>query len=228
MPTTRPKSGMNRPSTPASFMRRSAISGALRDVRISRKRRFASLSSRKRASMRFKDCVTSRVASGWIGRFDRSAIQNSRMRFTGSRSNTSSRMTLTRSLSTLKSLASAIARVRRRKRPTRRPNAGVALGVPLLERRADDRGQIADVLGDEEIVLHEPLDVDQPGAGRIAELTGDRALNVEAQPLLRPAGEKVEPAAHAPEEFLAAAKQRELARREQTGGDQLAAGWRTR
>ena len=40
------------------------ISGAFRDVRVSRKRRFACLSSRKRASMRFKDCVTSLVASG--------------------------------------------------------------------------------------------------------------------------------------------------------------------
>ena len=82
------------------------------------------------------------------------------------------------------------------------------LGLTVLKRRAYDRGQIADVLGDEEIVLHEPLDVDQPRAGRIAKLTGDRPLNVEAQPLLRPAGEKVEPAAHAPEEFLASAKQR--------------------
>ena len=144
------------------------------------------------------------------------------MRFTGSRSKASSRMTLTRSLSTLKSLASAIARGCRRKRPTRRPNAGVRLGLTLLERRAYDRGQIADVLGDEEIVLHEPLDVDQPRAGRIAELTGDRPLNVEAQPLLRPTGEKVEPAAHAQKEFLAAAKQREFARREQSGGDELA------
>ena len=96
------------------------------------------------------------------------------------------------------------------------------LGLPLLERRAHDRGQIADILGDEEIVLHEPLDVDQPRAGRIAQLPGDRPLNVEAQPLLRPAGEKVEPAAHAPEEFLASAKQRELARREQSGRHKLA------
>ncbi len=99
---------------------------------------------------------------------------------------------------------------------------GRSLRVPILERRADDRGQIADVLGDEEIVLHEPLDVDQPRAGRIAELTGDRALDVKTQPLFCPAGEEVEPAAHAPEEFLASAKERELPRREQSGGDKLA------
>ena len=221
MPTTRPKSGMNRPSTPASFIRRSAISGALREVRVSRKSRFASLSSRKRASMRFKDCVTSRVASGWIGRFDRSAIQKSRMRFTGSRSKTSSRMTLTRSLSTLKSLASSIARGAPSQASDEAAERRRPLGVPVLERRAHDRGQIADVLGDEEIVLHEPLDVDQPRAGRIAELTSDRPLDVEAQALFRPAGKKVEPAAHAPEKFLAAAKEREFAWREQTCVDEL-------
>ena len=95
------------------------------------------------------------------------------------------------------------------------------LGLALLERRADDRGQIADVLGDEEVVLHEPLDVDEPRPGRIAELTGDRPLNVETQALLRPAGEKVQAAAHGPEEFLAAAKQREFTRREHPGGDEL-------
>src|SRR5271170_6883064 len=88
---------------------------------------------------------------------------------------------------------------------------GRRFGVSLLERRAHDCGQVADVLGDEEVVLHEPLDVDQPRPRRIAELTGDRPLNVEAQPLLRPTGEKVESAAHAPEEFLASTKERELA-----------------
>ena len=60
-----------------------------------------------------------------------------------------------------------------------------------------------------------------PAAGRIAELTGDRALDVKTQALFRPAGEEVESAAHAPEEFLASAKQRELPGREQTCGHQL-------
>ena len=65
------------------------------------------------------------------------------------------------------------------------------LGLALLERRADDRGQIADVFGDEEVVLHEPLDVDEPRPGRIAELTGDRSLNVETKAFFRPSGEEV-------------------------------------
>ncbi len=49
--------------------------------------------------------------------------------------------------------------------PDKAPKRGRRLGVPLLERCAHDRGQIADVLGDEEVMLHEPLDVDQPGMG---------------------------------------------------------------
>jgi len=32
------------------------------------------------------------------------------------------------------------------------------LGLPFFERCADDRGQIADILGDQKIMLHEPLD----------------------------------------------------------------------
>ena len=38
------------------------------------------------------------------------------------------------------------------------------LGLPLLQRRANDRGEIADVLGDQEIVLHEALGVGLAGA----------------------------------------------------------------
>ena len=95
------------------------------------------------------------------------------------------------------------------------------LGLALLERRADDRRQVADVLRHEEIVLHEALDVGLAGAGRIAELAGDRPLHVEAQALLGPAGEEMQAAAHRPQKLLAAAEQRELARREQAGRDQF-------
>ncbi len=102
--TMRPKSGMNRPSTPASFIRRSAVSGALREVRISRNSRLASgrRASGRRCASRL--CVTSRVAFGWMARSYWSATQNRRMRLTGSRSNASSRTTLTRSSSIAKSL----------------------------------------------------------------------------------------------------------------------------
>ena len=89
------------------------------------------------------------------------------------------------------------------------------LGLPLFERGADDRGEVADVLGDEEIVLHEAFDVGLAGARGVAEPLGDRPLQVEAQPLLGAAGEEMQVAAHRPQEFLAAREQREFALREQ-------------
>ena len=95
------------------------------------------------------------------------------------------------------------------------------LGLPLLERRGNDRRQVADVLRHEEIVLHETLDVGLSGAGRIAELAGDWPLYVEAQALLRPAGQEVQVAPDRPEKLLAAPEERELARREQAGLDQV-------
>ncbi len=95
------------------------------------------------------------------------------------------------------------------------------LRLALLERGADDRRQVADVLGDQEIVLHEAFDVGLAGPGRIAELPGDRPLDVEAEALLGPSGEKMQPAAHRPKNFLAAAEQGEFARREHAGGDQV-------
>ena len=95
------------------------------------------------------------------------------------------------------------------------------LGVPFLERGADDRREIADVLGDEEIVLHEAFDVGLAGARGVAEPFGDRALQIEAQALLGAPGEKMQVAAHRPQELLAARKQRELPMREQAGRDEL-------
>ena len=124
-------------------------------------------------------------------------------------------------VSTLKSFASAIARVRAPQPPDETVEHRRRLGLALLERGADDRGQVADVLGDQEIVLHEPFDVGLAGARRIAELAGDRPLHVEAQALLGAAGEEMQAAAHRPQEFLAAAEQREFARREQAGRDEF-------
>ena len=95
------------------------------------------------------------------------------------------------------------------------------LGLALLHRRADDRGQVADVFSHQEIVFHEAFDVVLPGAHDVAQPFGDRPLQVEAEALLRAAGQKMQVAAHRPEEFLAAAKQREFPRRKQTGGDEF-------
>ena len=76
------------------------------------------------------------------------------------------------------------------------------LGLLLLQRRAEDAGQVADVLGDQEIVLHEALDRRQAGMAGVAEPFGDLALDVEMQPLLGLAGEEMHVAAHRPEEIL--------------------------
>ncbi len=76
------------------------------------------------------------------------------------------------------------------------------LGLLLLERGAEDAGQVADILGDEEVVLHEALDRRQAGMGGVAEPLGDLALDVEMQPLLGLAGEEMHVAAHRPQEIL--------------------------
>ena len=84
---------------------------------------------------------------------------------------------------------------------------GQCLELLYFERRAQHGGEIAYVLGDQEVVLHEALDRNQAGArARIAQPFGEHRLHVERQPLLGPAGDEVQMAAHRPEEFLAAAK----------------------
>ena len=56
-------------------------------------------------------------------------------------------------------------------------------------------------------MLHEALDVAQPGALRIAEPLRDAALDVERQALLGVAGDEMHVAAHRPQEILAAPEQ---------------------
>src|SRR5690606_34467813 len=72
----------------------------------------------------------------------------------------------------------------------------------LLQRRAEDARQVADILGDQEIVLHEALDSRKAGMARIAEPVGYLALDIEMQTLLGLAGEEMHVAPHRPEEVL--------------------------
>ena len=88
---------------------------------------------------------------------------------------------------------------------------------PLLDGGAHDGGEVADVLRDQEIVLHEPLDAAEARPGAVAEPGRDAALVVEAQTLLGAARHDVELAAHPPQELLAAAEQAELLGGEQAG-----------
>ena len=80
------------------------------------------------------------------------------------------------------------------------------LGLHVFESRAQDGGQVADVLGGEEVMLHEALDVAQPRMRGVAEPHRDIALDVERQAFLGAAGEEMHVAADRPQEVLAAAE----------------------
>ena len=80
------------------------------------------------------------------------------------------------------------------------------LGLLVLELGAQDRGEIADLLGDQEVVLHEAFDILHAGMRGIAEADRDLALHVERQPLFGAAGEEMDVAADRPEEIGAAAE----------------------
>ena len=80
------------------------------------------------------------------------------------------------------------------------------LGLLFLERGAKDGGEIADMLGGEEIVLHEAFDIFQAGMLGVTEPHRDLALDVEGKTLLGAAAEEVHVAADRPQEILAAAK----------------------
>ena len=54
--------------------------------------------------------------------------------------------------------------------------------MTVLEVRAQDRGQVADILGDQEVVLHEALDPARAGVVCVAHAAPDLGLHVEAEP----------------------------------------------
>ncbi len=67
---------------------------------------------------------------------------------------------------------------------------------------AEDPRQVAHVLGDEVVVLHEALDAAGAGVIGVAHEAADLALQVEGEPVLGAAGDPVQVAAHGPEEIL--------------------------
>src|SRR5205814_10320608 len=95
------------------------------------------------------------------------------------------------------------------------------LAVVLLERGTEDAGEVADFLGDEEVVLHEALDVAEAGMRGIAEADGHAALEVEGKPLFAAAGHEVQVAAYRPQEILGFQEAGELGTREDAGLDQI-------
>ena len=109
--------------------------------------------------------------------------------------------------------------------PAERGKQGVERGQRLqllhFERRADDPGQLADLLGHQEVVTHEALDRAQTGMPAIAEPVRHGLLQVEGETLLGAPGEKMQLAAHGPEEALAAAEAPIFVRGEYAGLDEL-------
>src|SRR6185437_11638614 len=77
----------------------------------------------------------------------------------------------------------------------RAPRLPVEARPPLLlrlELGAEDARQIADILGDEEIMLHEALDATRPGMVGVAHAAPDFALPVEGEAVLGALGEEVQ------------------------------------
>ena len=91
------------------------------------------------------------------------------------------------------------------------PGEGLTCSISSAEHRM--RGEVADVLGDQEVVLHEALDRAQAAALHVAQPLGHRRLHVEGQPLLRAPRQEMQVAAHRPEEVHAAAEGGVLVRR---------------
>ena len=97
------------------------------------------------------------------------------------------------------------------------------LRLPVLELGAQDGGEVADILGDQEVVLHEALDVALARMRGVAEPHRDLALDVEGQPLLGAAGEEMHVATNCPQEVAAAAEAPVFARIVDAELDQLLA-----
>ncbi len=72
------------------------------------------------------------------------------------------------------------------------------LGLLILELGAEDGGEVADFLGDQEVVLHEALDVLHAGMRGVAEPHRDLALEVEGEALFGAVAVEMQIAAHRP------------------------------
>ena len=112
-------------------------------------------------------------------------------------------------------------------RPPEQRERGNAEADPLfpvlfLQHRAQNARQVADRLGHEEIVLHEPLDAASAGAVVVAQPLADDVLKVEGQPLLGAVRRVVKMASDGPEEVLRPPEIADVAGREHAAFVQLA------
>lgn len=108
--------------------------------------------------------------------------------------------------------------------PDRRQEAPPARRHLVVEMREESAGDVADAFHMEEIELHEALD--RAFARAVGEMHArrDLALEIEGQPVLGAARQRVEVAAHREQEILGARELPKLAGREQAGADQLGHG----
>ena len=90
-----------------------------------------------------------------------------------------------------------------------------------FEDRAEDAGQIADILGDEEIMLHEALDAARAGMVGVAHAGADLGLQRKGQAFLGAPGEVMQMAAHRPQKALGALEARRLLGRQHAQLDEL-------
>jgi hypothetical protein len=95
------------------------------------------------------------------------------------------------------------------------------LGLLFFQSRTKDTRQVADILGDEEIVLHEAFDRRQARMVVIVERLRDIALDVEGKAVFRLSGDEVHVASNRPEEVLRLLKQLVLLSRQDPELDQF-------
>jgi len=100
-------------------------------------------------------------------------------------------------------------------------DGGLLLFLLILEHGAEDARQVADILGDQEVVLHEAFDRLQAAMRLVAEALCHFGLQVEGDALLGAAGEEVQFAAHRPEKILGLAEGLVFLLREDAGLDEV-------
>ena len=108
----------------------------------------------------------------------------------------------------------------------KRLSRGTCLACSLLERGAEDAGQVADILGDQEVVLHEALDAVQAGMRRCSRggAAISRCRSKDSRSSARPV-RKCRWQRTAQRKSSAALEERDIPRRERTPAlDQLVAG----
>ena len=153
----------------------------------------------QRSSISRSDRRNNRTAFGWKNESVCSALAKNRIRLTGSRSKTPRVGDIEPAIVDAKVGGDAYLAARA---PTHRvqqaTEPGRCLHLLHLESRAQDRREIADVLGHQEVVLHEALDRAQAAPVGVSQALRHGLLQIEGQPLLGASSEEVEMTAHCP------------------------------